>query len=240
MAVNTVTLSFTYDVADEYLLKTNNDGNTSTCEYTGPDAILLAINNETGLIDFSRGWEAWDGEDSTMTMMTTRAGADATVATVLASEEPVICWLMVSQYGLDRDAGTQKEYRLAGDDTVYYSRPDCIYPDHAYEEEEIRYSLTTNSFIKPFPWKNPHMTWAAILNAGIGIADQRQAEIDASDHGLTDDQVTACESYIAELRNLETKFQGNTWADGSLIQPWQVPFPDDPLADDSETDDTPD
>lgn len=230
MAVNIVTTSFTYDVADEYLLKTGNDGNTSTCDYTGPDAILMAINKETGKIDFSKGWEAWDGEDATMNMMNVRAGEGAQVVTILAADDPVICWLMVTQFDLDRDAGLQKEYKLVGDDTVYYSRPDCIYPDHAYEEEEIKYSFTTNSFVKPFPWKNPHMDWETILDAGIGVANSRQSLLDSSDHGLTDEEVSACEDYIAELKNLETKFKGQQWADGSDVQAWQVPFPDDPLA----------
>lgn len=229
MAVNIITQDFTYDVPDEYLLKTNANGDQHTCSYTGPEAIYVAVNKETGRIDLSRGWEAVTADDSALAMMNVRAGEGCKVVKVLFSEEPVICWLIVEQLDLDRDAGEQKEYKLPGDDKVYYSRPAIIYPDHCYEESEIRYNVVTDSWVKPFPWKNPHMEWPTILNAGLGVAESRQAELDA-DNEFTDEQITACEAYIAELKGLEAKFKGKTWADGSAVQPWQVPFPDDPIA----------
>ena len=235
---NIITQNFTYDVPDEYLLKTNENGEQHTCSYTGPEAIFVAVNKETGKIDKSKGWEVVTADDSALSMMNVRAGEGCKVVKVLFSEEPVICWIIANDIDLDRNAGPQKEYKLVGDDTVYYSRPAIIYPDHCYEEDEIKYNLVTDSWVKPFPWKNPHMDWPTIIAAGIGVAEGRQEELDA-DNDFTAEQIAACETYIDELNNLETKFKGNTWADGSLIQPWQVPFPDDPLADDSEVDDAP-
>ena len=227
MAINIITTNFSYDVPDEYLLSTNVNGNQDTLSYSGPDAIYIAITRATGKVQWSSGFEAVDGSGDDLAMMTQRAGPDATVIKVIAADNPVICWLALSP-DVDRDAGAQKEYKLAGDDTVYYSRPATIYPDHAYEEEDITYNLNTESW-NTFPWKGPHMTWDNLLSAATAIAASRQAEIDSGT--ITDaDEVTANNAYIAEMQGIEAKFKGASWADGSTVQPWQVPFPADPMA----------
>ena len=227
MAINIITKEFSYNVPDEYLLNTNANGEQHTLSYTGPDAIYIAVNKSTGKVEWASGFEAVDGTGDDLTLMNQRASADAKVIKVIAEDTPVICWLALSP-DVDRDAGPQKEYKLVGDDTVYYSRPATIYPDHCYEEEDITYNLNTDTW-NTFPWKGPHMNWENLLGAATAIAASRQHDIDNG--VITDaDEITASESYITEMQGIEAKFKGASWADGSLVQPWQVPFPADPMA----------
>lgn len=217
MAVNIVTFDFSYDVPDEYLHQTSNLNLKGTISYTGPDAIYVFVNKETGKIEIGRGWEAVDGTGKDFEMAKLRAGEGHEVVKLAAEDEPVLAWRLVPQ-DLDRDAMPQKEYKLDGDDTIYYSRTDPILPDHAYEIEDITYNLNVDKWNKPFPWKQPHMSWDRlneVIDMIVASAEEDKANASADDAAKID-------SYITEMKNISTKFAG--W------DAWQVPFPPHPLA----------
>jgi len=215
--INNVSIEFEYNLPDEYLMQTNELELTGTYTYTGPDKLYVFVRRDTMLLDPSVGFVPVDKKnpEESEKEATLKAGQGWHAVLVVAADQPVIatliaCPKMASEL-------PQKEYKLDGDDTVYYSRPDPIMPDHCYETAEISYNLTSGTFGE-FPWKQPHITmeeWEAARTMLIDAATR-----DIADEDTTDEVKAELEEFKAELEALPTKFAG--WS------PWQIPFPIDP------------
>lgn len=219
-----ITFDFEYDQPDEYLHNTAEEGLKGTWTYNGPEKFYIFIEKATGKIDMSSGMQQYDSRDpdGSREMAQLFAGQARTAVLIEAQNEPIIATLF-QQQPLASDL-PQKEYRVDGDDTVYYSRPINQYMDHTYEVSEIVYDFATSSFVKPFPWKKPHVTMEQHDQARLNIIAGIDRDIDDEELNYSDEMKAKLLAFKAELQAIPTKFAG--WS------PWQIPFPNDPRMED--------
>lgn len=210
-----VTINFEYDLPDEYLHQTSELGLKGQWTYIGPEKFWVFVDNSTGKFDYAMHYVLWNKKDvaGSTEYAEIKAGMARKAVLVDANAEP----LMASFFQqFDRNGLPQKEYKIGK--VVYYSRPDPITPDHAYEIEEITYDLEKNEWVKPFPWKKPHITVEQHEMARIRLISG--VDDDIADEDTTDEMKTKLQAFKAELEAIPTKFAG--WS------PWQIPFPSDP------------
>lgn len=212
-----VTFKFEYDLPDEYLMLTSELGLKGEWTYTGPDKFFVFIDNATGRLERSMSTDPYIAKDADACteFANLRAGVARTALLITAEQEPVIASLYQSY---DAAVLPQKEYKIKN--VVYYSRPDPTIPDHTYEVEDIIYDFETASFVKPFPWKKPHITAEQHDNARLGIISGINEDLEDPDSEISDDLRTKLIAFKTELEGIPTKFAG--WS------PWQIPFPNDP------------
>jgi hypothetical protein len=212
------TFDFEYDLPDEYLHQTADKKLKAKFTYTGPEKIWITVDKTTGQLEFSSGFYADDGSKELEDFVNTLAGQARKAILLDAKKEPVIASIFVDRR--PQSDFPQKEYRLPGDDTVYYTRSDPTLPDHTYEVAEIKYDLASNKWVKPFPWKKPHITREQFEHARTSIIES--AERDIADPKTSEELKKKLKAYKAELEAVPTKFAG--W------DVWQIPFPADPRA----------
>lgn len=230
MAVTHITFDFEYDLADKYLYQTNELGLKATWTYKGPARIWVQVNRETGYLNPSNDCLADDGTEATAAIAKAQAGLDHVAVLVHAKEQPIIAsvmWMEIDQADFPQVEFTREDVDPT-DTTVYYSRAATPTLDHTYEVGEMRYDIDSESWITPFPWKKPHMTWE-VLDTGRTqiIADAKQSKADLENdadatEGQWTDLISDLDDFIAELEAIPTKFPRDTW------DPWMVPFPSDP------------
>ncbi len=197
----------TYDMPDDYLYQTNNLGLTGTYEYEGPDKLWIFVKEEDGKPFNGQVFTENDDGDLVPTPPgLIKVFVDANQETVLAS--------MIWRHKDYSYLPTQTE-NLPNGHT--YTRPAVQPPDHTYEFMECVYNVNTG-WAKPFPWKQPHMDWE-------GITKARNALLAASDkvlatNLLSDEKKAEWETYRQKLRDLPADFAG--------VDPWKIPFPDEP------------
>lgn len=204
-----ITRTCTYDVPDDYLHQTNSLGKTGSYEYTGPDKLWIFVDAVTGKpVSGQVFTEKDDGDEIPTPEGLLKVFVDASVETVVAS----MIWRHADYSSLPTITETLP-------DGSTYSRNDPQPPDHTYEYMDCVYNVNTNSWTRPFPWKQPHMTWDLLKIARTGL-------LAASDQTLltkilTTEQRAAYEIYRQKLRDLPTVMAG--------VDPWKVQFPEDPL-----------
>jgi hypothetical protein len=221
-----ITINFEYDLPDEYLHQTATKGLKAQWTYTGPEKIWITVNRETGILEFSAGWHEDDGTEATENFMNTLAGLGRKAILLDARQEPLIASIFVDRRS--QVEFPQKEYKLQGDNKVYYTRADPTLPDHTYEVAEIKYDLDANRWIKPFPWKKPHITMENFERARLSIIDGVSRDI--ADSATPADLKIKLLAYKAEMEGIPAKFAG--W------DAWQIPFPDDPRVEPLDSDPT--
>lgn len=201
-----ITKTFSYPIPDDYLYQTNTENKTGSYTYTGPDKLWVFVNNDTGKLYSGICYtEKDDGED-------VPNGIGQTKVLVTAEADPEILsmiWLGDNDYS----ALPTKAEELP--DGSVYSRVDPTPPDHTYELMDCVYNLESQTWIKPFPWKKPHMDWDTLKAARINLLAESDKII--ATKILTEEQAASLEVYRQKLRDLPTTFDG--------IDPWKVPFP---------------
>lgn len=205
---NIITKTFTYDIPDDYLHQTNANGLTGTYTYEGPDKMWIFIDNDTnkrfGSLIYT---EKNDGADVPTPAGAYKVCVDANVDPEIASMLfNVVDYSTLPTVAEDLPDGTQ------------YVRPQSPPPDHTYELSECVYDPVASAWVKPLPWKQPHMSWDELKRA-------RNMMLLGSDkvlagNLLTDAQRAEYEAYRQLLRDLPVTFDG--------IDPWKVPFPIEP------------
>jgi|AntAceMinimDraft_11_1070367.scaffolds.fasta_scaffold03112_6 hypothetical protein len=220
--MSTITFDFEYDMPDEYLYQTADKGLTATWTYVGPEKIWITVDRLTGQLEYSSGWHADNGTDAQADFMHTLAGRGRKALLIDAREEPLIAAIFVDT--TDQSTLPQKEYKLKGDDTVYYSRSEITTPEHTYEVADITYNLEINQWNTPFPWKKAHVTMEQLDIVRNSILVSVAADI-ANPETSTELKVQL-EAYHVELGATVEKFAG--W------DAWQIPFPTDPRIQDVE------
>ena len=207
--VNTIVeKTFSYDLPDDYLHQTNTAGLTGTFTYNGPDRVWVFVDNNTRKLVSGLFYTEQDDGDLIPT------DPNHTKVCVTAEHDPIIISMIVNQGYLDLPT---KEELLP--DGSYYRRPDPTPPDHTYELTECEYDLTNNSWIKPFPWKKPHMDWDTLKLARNMMLKESDGII--RNNILSDEELTKLEAYRQTLRDIPSVFAG--------IDPWKVPFPNMPI-----------
>ena len=162
-----------------------------------------------------------------------RAGVDE-IAVQIDMSSPTDEEAIIASILFPKDTGAasgypQKDYKITGDDTVYYSRPEPVSPDHAYAADEIEYDPAAGAWKSPLPWFKPWISMEQHKAARDTLVADAQANLDAeaTENGgqgnLTDQQRAALTAFIGELNGIYTKFPA---ADG--WGPHMIPFPDDP------------
>jgi hypothetical protein len=210
-----ITFNFEYALPDEYLHQTSEKGLKGSWEYSGPERMWVEVETATGRLVSEHGMVPDDGSEELRDYVKIKAGVPRTPVLVDARLEP----LLAALFCRNPLSSTlpQKEYKVSGDDTVYYSRPLVTPPDHTYEMTEITYDFEKNQWNKPFPWKKPHINMEQLESARTaiiaGVTEDIANETDA-------DKKAALEVFKAELEAVPTKFAG--W------DAWQIPFPYDP------------
>jgi len=206
---NIITRTCTYDMPDDYLHQTNTLGKTGSFEYHGPDKLWIFVSEETGKpLNGQVFTEKDDGDLVPTPPGMLKVFIDATVETVLAS----MIWRHMDYSSLPTITETLP-------DGSTYTRNEPQPPDHVYEFMDCVYN-PTSGWVKPFPWKQPHMTWE-------GLTTARNALLSASDRTLattllTDEKRAEWETYRQALRDLPDTFAG--------VDPWKISFPAEPGA----------
>ena len=227
--------TFTYKVPDDYLAQTDALGLTASWTYDGPRWLFVFVDKASGKLLPSQSCMAFNRPPNSgdIEHANTRAGVDE-IAVQIDMNSPTDEEAIIASIYFGKDTGKaagypQKEYKIAGDDTVYYERPDPISPDHAYAADEIEYDQAAGAWKSPLPWFKPWITMEQHKAARDGLVADAQANLDAeaTENGgqgnLTDQQRAALQAFIAELNALYTKFPATDgWG------PHMIPFPDDP------------
>ena len=227
--------TFTYKVPDDYLAQTDALGLTASWTYDGPRWLFVFVDKASGKLLPSQSCMAFNRPPNSgdIEHANTRAGVDE-IAVQIDMNSPTDEEAIIASIYFGKDTGKaagypQKEYKIAGDDTVHYERPDPISPDHAYAADEIEYDQAAGAWKSPLPWFKPWITMEQHKAARDGLVADAQANLDAeaTENGgqgnLTDQQRAALQAFIAELNALYTKFPATDgWG------PHMIPFPDDP------------
>jgi len=198
--------TFTYDIADQYLYQTNTLKRTAQWTYIGPRYLWIFVDSQTKkIIGGFHYLESDNGENVPTPVGQIKVKIDADV-------NPDIASLVHNE--LNYGALPHTVENLPDGST--YGHPDPIPPDHTYELTEITYDPVTQTFVKPYPWKKPHMTWEELKiwrNNMLKATDQRSRTCQP-------EKVPAWEEYRQKLRDIPAVFAG--------IDPWKVPFPKEP------------
>lgn len=200
------TKTFTYDIADAYLYQTNDLKRTAEWTYKGPRYLWVFADKETRKI---QGRFHYTERDN---------GADITApdnmikVLVDAETHPEIASLIHNEY-IYGDLPHTVENLPEG---YTYGHPDPIPPDHTYELEEIEWDDEAKEFVKPYPWKKPHMTWDILKDVRNNMLRQSDVSIRTS----SEEDKPKWEEYRQKLRDLTSTFKD--------IDPWKIPFPQSP------------
>ena len=209
MAENTpIVKTFTYDIADAYLYQTNSLKRTAQWTYKGPRYLWTFVDATTNkILSRFHYTERDNGADVPTPPGQIKVMVDAALDPEIAS-----CIHNEIVYGdLPHTTETLP-------DGSTYGHPNPIPPDHTYELTDIQYNSTTGKFVKPYPWKKPHIDWENFKLC-------RDAMLLASDSKMvtaTDTEKAAWETYRQKLRDIPRIFAG--------VDPWKVPFPAEPGA----------
>ena len=203
-----VNKTFNYDLPDDYLHQTNTAGLVGSFTYNGPDKIWVFINNDSKKLVSALYYTEKDDGD----LIPTSEGQ--TKVCVTAESDPVVISMIVDQ---GYYSGPTKKETLP--DGSIYERLDSPPPDHTYELTEIEYSVEEGKWSKPFPWKNPHMTWEMLKLARNAML--RESDLIIRNNVLSPADLEALEQYRQKLRDIPSVFAG--------IDPWKVPFPNMPI-----------
>jgi hypothetical protein len=207
MAENTpIVKTFTYDIADAYLHQTSSLRRTAQWTYKGPRYFWIFVDVATNKISGRFHYTEKDnGADVPTPANQIKVMVDAAVDPEIAS-----CLYNEIDYG----ALPQTVESLP--DGTTYGHSDPIPPDHTYELTEIHYNPTTGKFVKPYPWKKPHMDWETLKSVRTAMLSASDAKIATA----TEAEKAEWETYRQKLRDLPRTFAG--------IDPWKVLFPTEP------------
>lgn len=217
--MNKITKTFTYALPDDYLYDTNALGNTGQWTYTGPDLIWVFVDKATN--KFHGGFKTED--DNAIHYPTP---PDYYKVLVSAIKDPLLATLFDAGDRIDYATLPQLSETLP--DGNVYTRPETPAPDHTYDVSEITYDPTAGKFIKPYPWKKPHMDWTkmrewrntALLNSDKKIHEDTPAEY-----------AQRWEEYRQFLRELPQLHGAAHSGETPTTDPWKLqpyPNPDEP------------
>ena len=204
-----VEVTFTYDIADQYLYQTNTLKKTAQWTYKGPEHLWIFIDKATMKISSRFHYTLRD--DGHLVP----CPEDMIKVELDAKKWPYIASLIHNEYTYGELPHTLEQLP----DGATYGHPDPIPPDHTYELIEIVWDADKQDFVTPYPWKKPHMDWDTLTAARDAILKNT----DQPYHQAIDPVIKQkLSEYRQKLRDLPKTFAG--------IDPWKVPFPTDPVA----------
>jgi len=187
--VTTITVPFTYDMPDDYLAQTNSLGKKGVYTYVGPDTLYIFVDQVTGKWDRRAPLhDGHDGSEVPVPLHQVRVDIDCAKDPLLA----VLVGGMPSEH-IPPTSEQPTIQETLPDGSIYerHKQPD---PHHTYEINDMVFDFTAKEFPKPYPWKQPHMTWA-------GIRMWRNSLLYHSDHAaLADDTPEEVQAQWNEYR----------------------------------------
>jgi len=148
-----ISVTFTYPIPDEYLAQTGVLGKTATWTYNGPDFVWLRMKKATNTYHGDYMIAEWDPEDFPV-------HPDEYLVKLDCAAKPLVAQLLVDPIG-KVDYATLVQHTETLPDGTTYTRPhdDNMPPDHAYNRMAVEYNPTTQTWVEPFPWQQPHSDW---------------------------------------------------------------------------------
>ena len=198
--------TFTYDLPDQYLYQTNKLKLTAEWTYTGPDKLWIFIDKDTRKIDSRLHYTERDNGNDVPT-------PDGKIKVLVdAAVNPDIASLIHNE--LDYGSLPHSEEVLPDGST--YRHPIPSPPDHCYELTEITYDTEKNKFNKPYPWKQPHIDFATILNSVRSFLPSTDAAIVT----CSPNKLEAWKEYRQWIRDFPETYKN--------VDPWKIPFKPNP------------
>jgi len=175
---NIITVPFTYTIADDYLAQTTSQNKTANWVYKGPDKIWVYIDAPSYKGHHGHYYTEDDGgHDLPERLGTVKVFIDA-------REKPLIATLMgACENNMNYDYhDALPQYTEELPDGEIYQRPLHPMPDHTYNVWEMVYNPEADDWVKPYPLKQPHVTWA-------NIRHWRDSQLRESDGIVNNDDV---------------------------------------------------
>lgn len=201
--------TFTYEAPDEYLHQTRTLNKLGVWTYDGPATIWVFVNRETNRLTgaFRTAEENGDTYPTPLDQIKVRVDCE---------QNPLLPCLIGADETRDYNLLDQHVETLP--DGSVYSRPMTPPPDHTYEMTDIVYDPIVGSFVTPYPWKQPHMTW-------VQIREWRNRTLKMHDDKTQPDMPAVLaaqwETYRQQLRDIPQTYGA---APGGIppIDPWKV------------------
>lgn len=169
-----VSVTFTYPIPDDYLAQTGTLGKTATWTYNGPDFVWVRMWKDTNTYVGDYLIAEWDPEH--------RPGhPDEYLVKIDCAANPLLSQLLVDPIG-KVDYATLDQHTETLPDGTTYTRPhdDNMPPDHAYNRMAVEYNPTTQTWVQPFPWQQPHSDWHDVRhwrNNVLSLANDRTSPV---------------------------------------------------------------
>lgn len=206
---NIITKEFTYDIPDDYLGQTNDNNNTSTWTYEGPDQLYVFAYADTNIVDLSPSYTiAEDGDEVPEPTGMYRVKVDTSIDNHMPLAS--IIW-----QDLDFDNLVFKEETMP--DGSIWRCLDPLPPHEVYDDDNITYNSETNTFT--YPWMQPHVDWDEIRSARVGLLNMSDEAIKDKEE-YTTEELEEIKIYRQKLRDLPELFDG--------YPAWKVSFPEIP------------
>lgn len=182
-----ITREFTYDVTDDQYSESNVNAEQATATYEGDAKKYIVVNRETGLVTGKTiDEDQWmDGEFNNQL-------DDDFAVEVDCDTNPLMCSLFPQGGRFDVEAWPSISEDVPGSATPYV-RNHPMLPDHVYDKTQIVYNFAEASFVKPFAWHPPIMTWEEQIT-------QRNKMLHNADHSLSTDMPTSLYNLVAKYK----------------------------------------
>jgi len=218
--------AFRYDLPDEYLSQERKLGLQAEWTYEGPDKIWVFVDYKTNKLLARESYREYDYEnpEKQYNDLEVYTGFNSYPALITFEDDPLLLSAVAQLTPLASDL-PQKEYRLPGSDEVFYSRPNPTTPDHTIEVADCEYDPDKKEWIKPYPWKIPHILKDEFLFGHSSVvADAETVKADAKKgvYEWDEEKFSKWDAYIKELKDAPVKYADY------LDTPWMIPFPIDP------------
>lgn len=216
--------TFRYDLPDDYLSQENKLGLKAEWTYEGPDKVWVFVDYKTNKVLPREAFRLVDEENPEKQYedLEVYTGLNSYPALITFEKDPLLLASIAEIPPLAVDL-PNKEYRLPGSDEVFYSRPNPTTPDHTIQVDACEYDPEKKEWIKPYPWRIPHITRRQFEDAHADIlADAKRVRSEAELNEWEDEQIAMWDAYITEFEGVLNKYADY------LDTPWMIPFPSDP------------
>jgi len=238
--------TFTMEVPDYYLSQERTKDLTQEWTYEGPRKVAVLIWKNTNTLAWDHGvFPLTDKKDRTSIeeeweRLKIHAGLDMYPVELSFESDPVLISCLV--YNGQKQT-LQKEYYWDGTDAIHpkdevtfddgspywnkkndwaYCHEWPMFPDHVIELTEIKYDPDRKEFVKPYPWKKPHITPHEFLYYYYSLIEDMRKFCDDDIVDLHPDVQVEFYNYLSELESLQDKIQP------FIDRPWMINLPPDP------------
>jgi len=243
--------TFPLEMPDYYLSQERTKGLVEDWEYEGPRRIAVYIYKDSNLLAWNHNYQDLsdkkdpDFQKEQWESLEIHAGIDKYPVEVTFEKDPLLLAAFVQNTVLQEHVPLQKEYYWDGREEIHptdkkwYNEEHQVYrwektrdwmychswpttPNHTIEISEVTYDPEKGEFVKPYPWRKPHITPHEFLYYYYNIIEEIERYIDIEGDDLLPNKLDLVKKYRDELRDLQNKFEP------FLDRPWMIALPPDP------------